>query len=622
MKYIFGIILLSMSFFAYSCDKSDDPFSESELKKAGHPRILLLEGEEQQIQDLINSDETWQKMHEAILEKSNELLGTDVLERKMVGRRLLGTSREALKRIFYLAYAYRMTGYEKYLNRVQTEMVAVCGFSDWNPSHFLDVGEMTMAVAIGYDWLFADLSEDTRLAARQAILEKGLKASKTGEHWWINSENNWNQVCHAGMVYGALAVQEDYPDLAKEMIDRAFDKIPKAMNEYAPDGVYPEGYAYWGYGTSFNVLFLSAVEKIFNDDKGLTDLPGFLKTGDFMKHMLTPTGGSFTWSDSGTGTGLNPAMFWFAMRTVNPSVLWSEKRFLDTDDFDKFKSIRYLPALMIWGKNIPLSNITEPEEKMWVGQGRNPVAMMRSAWDTEAIYMGLKAGSPSVNHGHMDVGSFVMEADGKRWAADLGSQSYESLESLGMQIFGKTQDAERWTIFRMNNFSHNVLIVDDQHQRVDGYAKIDRYSDNENFMFSISDISTVYNGQLKSAKRGVAIKDLEYSIIRDEFETLDKTTKVRWQIVTASDVDLGEKQAILTQGGKQLTLKVQGSDNLEMRTWSTAPTTNYDAKNPGTIIVGFECEIPANTKAFFEVLMVPESSAAEGSFFNKTLEVW
>ena len=174
----------------------------------------------------------------------------------------------------------------------------------------------------------------------------------------------------------------------------------------------------------------------------------------------------------------------------------------------------------------------------------------------------------------------------------------------------------------MNNFSHNVLIVDEQQQRVDGYAKIDRYSDDENFMFSISDISSVYNNQLKSAKRGVALKDLKYTIIRDEFETLGKTTKVRWQIVTNSTVELGNNEATLTDNGKVLKLKVHGPGNLQMKTWSTAPPNSYDAANPGTIMVGFECEIPANTKESFEVIMIPETMGVQGEFLNKTLEEW
>lgn len=623
MQILKILSILLILFISISCNKNDDTQPDTDLSEAGHPRILLLKGEEQQIKDLINSDETWKKMHLTIIEKSTSLLGDPVLERVMTGRRLLSVSREALKRIFFLSYSYRMTGDERYLQRADEEILAVSRFSDWNPSHFLDVAEMTMAVAIGYDWLFEDLSERARLEARSAILLKGINESKKSENnSWLRSSNNWNQVCNAGMVYGALAIQEDYPELAEEIIDRAFESIKIPMEAYQPDGVYPEGYGYWGYGSGFNIMFLSAIEKALGDDRGLSSIPGFIDTGHFLKHMITPTGGNFTWADCGTGTNLKPAMFWFAEKTNNPSVLWSEKRFLENQDFESFKWIRDLPAIMIWGKNIPLNNITEPKEKFWTGQGANPIAMMRSDWTTQAVFMGFKAGSPSVNHGHMDIGSFLMEADGVRWATDLGSQNYESLESLGMSIFGKGQDAERWTIFRMNTYSHNVLIVDGEQQRVTGYAKIDKFSDNENFMYSISDISGVYNGQLKSATRGVALKDSKYTVIRDEIETLNKTTKVRWQMLTYSNVELGDKEATLIDNGKVLKLKVQGPDNIQMNTWSTAPTNNYDAANPGTIIVGFECEISANTKESFEVILVPSTAEGDGEFLNKTLEEW
>ncbi len=615
------VILFFMIVIFFSCNKADQP--SIDLSEAGHPRILLLEGEEQQIRELIDSDETWEKMHFAILEKSNSILGKPKLERTMIGKRLLSTSRELLRRIFFLAYNYRMTKDERFLKRAEEELVAVSLFSDWNPSHFLDVAEMTMGVAIGYDWLYADLSENAREVIRSAILIKGINPSKDSSYnWFLNSENNWNQVCNAGMVYGALAIKEDYPGLANEIIDRAFESIPLPMEAYQPDGAYPEGYGYWGYGTNFNVLFLSAIEKALGTDRGLASTPGFMETADFLKHMLTPTGLSFNWADCGTGTNLNTSMFWFAQRTNNPSVLWSEKQFLEISDFSKFKGIRSLPALMIWAKDIPLSQITEPEEKFWTGQGSNPVSMMRSSWTDQAVFLGFKAGSPSVNHGHMDIGSFVMEAEGVRWATDLGSQNYESLESLGMKIFGKGQDAERWTIFRMNTYSHNVLIIDDEQQRVDGYAKIDRFSDADEFMFSISDISTVYNNQLKKATRGVGIKDGKYSIIHDEIETLDKPTKVRWNMVTFSAVELGNKEATLTDNGKTLYLKVQGPDNIQMKTWSTAPTNNYDAENPGTIMVGFECELPANASEAFEVLLVPEPVESEAAFLNITLSEW
>ena len=626
IRCLMYLLVTLFLFIGSTCDKSvpETDSTEVENNKAEHPRLMLLKGEETQIKELIASDAMWKKMHDVIIGECNVIITKPELERVMTGRRLLGTSRELLRRIFFLSYGYRMTTNKRYLEKAEKEMLAVSRFTDWNPSHFLDVAEMTMGVAIGYDWLFNELSENSRKTIKQAIVQKGLNPSKESKYnWWLKTENNWNQVCNAGMTFGALAVQEDYPSLANEIIERAFASIPLSMEVYKPEGVYPEGYGYWGYGTTFNILFICAVEKALGTDRGLSRSPGLLQTSDFLKHMIAPSGKNFNWSDNGLGASLSPAMFWLAQKSDKPSVLWSEKTFLKTDNFSKFKSIRELPAIMIWGKNIPLDKITEPKEKFWIGQGTNPVAMMRTSWtDPNAIYLGFKSGSPSVNHGHMDVGSFIMEADGVRWSSDPGMQNYESLESKGMSIFGRTQDAQRWTIYRMNNHSHNVITIDNQHQQVKGYGKIDAYSDAEAFSYVVSDISSIYDGQMKQVVRGVAMKDGKYVVVRDEVETLGKETKLKWAMFTFADVELGENSAILNQDNKKLYIQVKSPSNVEMKTWSTVPTNDYDAPNPGTVMVGFECSLPANSKAYFEVLLIPEKSRNSATYTDKNLKDW
>jgi len=40
--------------------------------------------------------------------------------------------------------------------------LAAARFGDWNPKHFLDVAEMTFALAIWYDWLFDQLDTNLR----------------------------------------------------------------------------------------------------------------------------------------------------------------------------------------------------------------------------------------------------------------------------------------------------------------------------------------------------------------------------------------------------------------------------------------------------------------------------
>ncbi len=617
-----GTMITMLLLAGLACNKTDR-VAPSRSVTTDHPRILLQEGEEAAILNLISEDDTWHGLHVAILKECNKILGKSLLERKMIGRRLLGTSRECLKRVFYLSYAFRMTDDDRFLAKAKAEMLAAAAFSDWNPSHFLDVAEMTMALAIGYDWLYHNLSEEDRRTISTAIADKGLKPSYDDRHnWFLRSSHNWNQVCNAGMTFGAIAVEGDYPDLAKETIKRAINTIDLPMQDYEPDGAYPEGYGYWGYGTSFNVLFLSALGN-FEEYGGVLTYPnGYLKTAEFLEHMLAPSGLCYNWGDCGLYGTLNPAMFWFAEKNQDPSLLWSEKQFLESTNLSRYTNNRLLPAALIWGKKIPLADISEPGATHWVGQGKNPIALMRTSWqDPNAIFLGFKAGSPSVNHGHMDIGSFVMESDGVRWAIDFGSQNYESLESKGLKIFGKDQDAQRWTIFRLNNFAHSTLTVDGALQRVDGYAKIDRDGARSDLQYAISDISAVYDGQLKQAMRGVAIRDGNHVVVQDEIETLDQSTLMRWNLVTGATATLGTNEITLAQDGRKLLIRISGPENIELKTWSTAPTNDYDAENPNTLMVGFECKIPAGTTERFEVLLLPQG-AVDKAFMNKDLIAW
>lgn len=622
---IYIIILLPIFCWNYGVSQGTDDVSIRKISKLEHPRILLLKGEEDKIKESIRKTPLLAKVHEAILEESDAICLVPPIERIQKGRRLLDKSQEALRRIFFLSYAYRMTLDEKYFTRAELELLKIANFADWNPSHFLDVAEMTMAVSIGYDWLFDKLPVVSKEIIKNSIIEKGLKLSE-GERFY-EVTHNWNQVCNAGMTFGALAIAEDDPQLAKAVITRALESIHLPMDEYNPDGAYPEGYHYWDYGTSFNVMFLSAIEKAIASDFGLMEAKGFLETAGYRLNMTGATGYPFNYSDCDLQSGLSPTMFYFAQRQEDPNLLWLEQKYINelentglTKDRD-----RLMPALMIWAKNIDLSEISVPQNLMWQGQGANPVALLRTSWaDSNAIFLGFKVGSASVNHGHMDIGSFVMEVDGQRWGWDLEKQSYESLESTGMKIFGRSQDADRWKIFRNNNYSHNTLTINDELQRVSGYAKLDKYGKGKNFMFAVSDLSTVYQDQLESLRRGVAIVDRQYVVIRDEITTTsNSTTTIRWAMMTGADVKITAKNtAELSQNGEKLTIHVASPQNVQIKTWSAAPQADYDAPNPGYVLVGFEYESPANSKEVLQVYLLPDSARKESLLFDKTLEQW
>jgi len=177
---------------------------------------------------------------------------------------------------------------------------------------------------------------------------------------WLKAEHNWNQVCNAGMSYGAMAIYEQDPKLAKMIINRAVESMAIPMKDYGPDGIYPEGYGYWGYGTSFNVLFLSALEKIYGTDFGMTKAPGFLQTASFMESMTGTTGKPFNYSDAGGNGSFNPAMFWLANKVKDPSLLWVEKSYLKAGREANLVNERILPAIMLWKGNISTKDIKAP----------------------------------------------------------------------------------------------------------------------------------------------------------------------------------------------------------------------------------------------------------------------
>ncbi len=525
----------------------------------------------------------------------------------LIGRRLLDKSRTALSRVLHLSLAWRLTGEKKYLDRARTELVAVAAFADWNPKHFLDVAEMTTAVAFGYDWLYPELDEPTRAALRDAIVTKGLVASRTTDAW-SRQTNNWNQVCNAGMTVGALAIADKEPALAAEMIARAVNTVPLAMHEYAPDGAYPEGPGYWGYGTTFNVIMISALQSVLGTDFGLAQQPGFFATADYYLHVIGPSGYYFNYSDAGRGgQGVSAAMFWFAARRDESYLLWNEWQKLAASERSR-RPDRTDPLLLVW---MPPQQPkpTRPLALSWTGRGTTPVAFHRSSWEPNASYIAIKGGTPFTNHAHMDVGSFVMDAEGERWADDLGSQDYNSLESKGVDLWNRKQESDRWKVFRLSTAAHNVLMFDGAPQRVDGNAPIALSGNGR----TVVDLTSIYRGHVGDARRGVMLQPDRSVLVQDEFTPSAATHEVRWAMLTRADVHLdAEGRATLSQHGKKLWLHVLEPAHATLEIYPTnPPPAETDAPNEGTRMIGFRVKLAGEQPQRIVVQLSPSENATK-----------
>ncbi|MDI1319453.1 MAG: heparinase, partial [bacterium] len=285
-----------------------------------HPRLLATKADWSQLAQRLKAEPGLAAYHEALLAAARQELDKPPARYEKTGRRLLGISRAVLQRVVLLAYAWRTTGDERFARRAEVELLAVAAFPDWNPSHFLDVGEATAAFALGYDWLFEVLTPAARHTIRQAIVEKGLTPFDHASGW-PKTENNWNQVCFGGLTLGALAVADEAPAVAAKILNAAHAGIHHGLAPYAPDGVYPEGPSYWAYGTSYQVLMIAALESALGTDWNLAASPGFLASAGAYLQCTGPTGRHFNYSDGSESAAFEPAVFWFARKLGDPGLL-------------------------------------------------------------------------------------------------------------------------------------------------------------------------------------------------------------------------------------------------------------------------------------------------------------
>jgi oligo-alginate lyase len=622
---------------------------QSAYPLTGHPRLFFLTSDEAALKEKLKNIADLNKVHSLILSECDKMLTLPVQQRILTGKRLLTVSREAIRRICFLSYAWRMTGDSRYASRAETEMLAMAAFSDWNPSHFLDVAEMTLALAIGYDWLYTYLPTASRTTIANAIKNKGIEETTgaNANQSWMKSDNNWNQVCNAGISAGAAAVYDENPAYYQPLIDRAVTSVKIPMEVYKYNGAYPEGMGYWDYGTTFNILLIDLLQRMWGTDRNLLATEGFLKTVGFVNHMQGNatkllSGGTlksvnpqpFNFADCGTGIGVLPAMFWLAARSGDETFLFNEMKKLSfslTESVSGLTGNRLLPFLLIWSLPLSLGNIPVPVENTYIAQGKSAVAALRTGWGPNDIYLAVKGGTPSSNHAHMDIGSFVMEAMDVRWAMDFGSSDYNTLETNGVDLWNMSQTSERWDVFRYNNMAHNTLTFNGNKQLVGGNCTVENLVNTSDRMSVEMNLRPLYFNDVTYYRRTASIVSGRFVEIRDEIQSGAKELTVRWNLLTqATPAKVSNKIIRLSQSTKNMFLVFEGTDSVSAKAWSTRPSTSYEEKNSDTFFAGFEFRVPANASRIITVKMVPEGDdllnglnlEIAGNPLNETFEIF
>ncbi|HKB88895.1 MAG TPA: heparinase II/III family protein, partial [Opitutaceae bacterium] len=543
-----------------------------------HPRLIATAEDWDKLAARRASDHDLDTYANGLVVQARKVLSQNPIERKLTGRRLLWVSRELIRRNLLLAFAYRVTGERAFFDKARSEMLNVAAFSDWHPDHFLDVAEMTAGMALGYDWLYNELSAEDRKTIRQAIVEKGCEYGRFGHRTFL-LENNWGQVCIGGLVLGALAIGDEEPELASTLLAAAKADSHIALGAYKPDGVYPEGPGYWIYGTTFETLLISALRTALGTDWDLLKSEGLERSALFYAHAVGPTGKYFDYSDSGEKASLAPPILFFARELHQPTLAAAQYPYIkDANTPRLLENDRFTPVTVFWWPFDPAAKKADPLPLYFAGQGPNPLAMWRSSWtDPNALYFAIKGGGAALSHAHMDGGSFVFDLDGVRWASDLGMQEYESLESKKIDLWNKAQNSDRWKVFRLNNYSHNTLTIDNAPHNVQGLATL-RHATPTDAELDLTQI--FFPGQVDSVTRKATV-GADSVTISDDVRGAKSGAEIRWAMTTFATIKIAGTTATLTAYGKTVVARVTGANcTLEVKDISKPPA-DYDATNPG-----------------------------------------
>lgn len=546
-----------------------------------HPRLLVTAADWKNLPSRMDADPRVKKIISSTIARADLTLEAPLLSYEREGRRILSVSRDAIERVLDLSTAWKVTGEKKYLNRCRDEMLAISNFKDWNPDHHLDTAEMQTALAIGYDWLFHDLTEDDKKIITHTLLEKGLK-STLSHNYVMNRHNNWNQVCMGGLVLSAIVLSDLESELSKKALAAATQAIPRGLNAgYPPDGAYSEGGGYWSYGTIYTILTIEALRTAKLPHEPILSHPGFLQSGYFIRQVYGTSNRLYCYGDNhDVNFQFNSAMCWMAKE--NQSKLLSDFIAPTYDQLDAATQDRFLALAAFW---VPEKN--NPNEKPlphhFLGTGMSPIAIHRTGFESKDLFLGIKAGKADVNHGHMDTGSFVIDWAGQRWASDLGVQSYHPLESTGINLFQMTQDSPRWSVFRLNNFSHNTLTYNNQLHQMEGKSEIVS-SKGAPHHETIVNLAPPLNLPKNATATREFKMDAENKIITitDNLTGLNPKDQITWNLFTSATTTQTDTGFLLKIGQSKMQLDLSSpQSNKPTTSPADPPPKPHDAPNPG-----------------------------------------
>jgi hypothetical protein len=332
----------------------------------------------------------------------------------------------------------------------------------------------------------------------------------------------------------------------------------------------------------------------------LFDDGAYAKTGNFPIHLQGTTGAWFNFADGRSAFYLSPAIFELSRHYNNTFHAWWTRSRLNTLLGPSFRAYnaeyRFFPLFIAWyvGRG---SGAGAPLDMKFTGNAQ--LFTMRGSWtDGKASFVAAKGGDNSLSHAHQDVGSFVFDTLGHRFATDLGPDNYNL-----PGYWDNREGGKRWDIFRTSSMSHNTITIGNKNQRVLGLNKISSSSLAGNNPFAVIDMSPAYAGQASSIKRGFKLVNRLSLLVQDEI--VNPTGRIRWTMMTAAFIKNSGTQAELTISGARVSARILSPSGAKFTVLTADPNRPGQDHNTGVRRLVIDLNASASTR--ITVLLSPNS---------------
>lgn len=362
--------------------------------------------------------------------------------------------------------------------------------------------------------------------------------------WWMvrdqkHKSNNWTPWCNYNALNAFMLLEND-PDRLTDAVWLSMQSVDEFLNYTCEDGACEEGSSYWDRAAGSAYDYLDILNRATGGKIAIFDIPMLRSCGEYIARSYVGDGWVVNFADASARGGGSPYLIYRFGKDVNSPIMkgYAAHLYNPQSNISSGADIyRTLAACAIQKELAAEKPVFEHPAYSWYPQ--TDVCYMAGG---DNLYVACKGGYNAESHNHNDCGTVSFYINNTPILIDAGVGTYTR------QTFSK----ERYTIWTMQSFYHNVPAINGIAQKDGAEFKAKNSSFDPSRMTYSTDISAAYPKEALVRKwlRSCTLKNNELTV-RDNFILAKSVAPNVISFMTWGSVDISSPGAVLIEANGQ-----------------------------------------------------------------------